>query len=211
MNWPGRERWVTLWQAVYASGDPSPWYERLSAAYYEPHRHYHNQQHIAECLAEFDQARHLAWRPATVELALWFHDAVYDPKAGDNEEQSAELAAGCLGHAGLPNTFIESVRRLVMATKRHEVEPGSDEAVMVDVDLSVLGQPAKRFAEYEEQIRQEYAWVPAGVFGPKRAEILEGFLVRQHIFNTQWFREKYERSARCNLEASIRKIKDSGG
>ena len=79
-------------------------------------------------MAEFDQARHLARQPTAVELALWFHDAVYDAKAGDNEERSAELAACCLGDARVPSMFIESVRRLVMATKRHEAEPGSDEA-----------------------------------------------------------------------------------
>jgi predicted metal-dependent HD superfamily phosphohydrolase len=56
------------------------WYQRLTDAYAEPQRHYHNQQHIAECLAEFDQARHLAQQPTAVELALWFHDAVYDPR-----------------------------------------------------------------------------------------------------------------------------------
>ena len=95
MNWPTQHRWTALWPRAGAS-IPAGWYERLTAAYAEPHRHYHNQQHIAECLAEFDQARHLALQPEAVELALWFHDAVYDPKAGDNEEQSAALAQRCL-------------------------------------------------------------------------------------------------------------------
>ena len=94
-----------------------------------------------------------------------------------------------------------------MATKRHEAEPDSDEAVVVDVDLSILGQGEKRFAEYEEQIRQEYEWVPATVFVSKRTEILEIFLARKHIFHTELFREKYERSARRNLEASLTKLK----
>jgi predicted metal-dependent HD superfamily phosphohydrolase len=207
MSLPEKERWVTCWQSVGVTGDPHGWYARLALVYGEPHRHYHNGQHIAECLTEFDRARHLARQPPAVELALWFHDSVYDPKASDNEERSAELAACCLGHARLPNAFIESVRKLVMTTKRHEAEPDSDGAVMVDVDLSILGQREKRFVEYEEQIRQEYEWVPATVFASKRTEILERFLDRKHIFHTELFREKYERSARRNLEASITKLK----
>jgi hypothetical protein len=127
-------------------GDPEVWYARLASAYAEPHRHYHNQQHIVECLAGFDQARHLAKQSPAVEFALWFHYAVYDPRASDNEERSVELAACCLEDAGLPITVINSVRKLVMATKRHEAEPDSDEAVTVDVDLSILGQVQKRFA-----------------------------------------------------------------
>jgi len=89
MSWPGQDRWLRLWRAAGAFGAPAGWYQRLTQAYAESQRHYHNQQHIAECLAEFDAARHLAQQPVALELALWFHDAVYDPKAGDNEEQSA--------------------------------------------------------------------------------------------------------------------------
>src|SRR6185436_9293929 len=96
MNWPAQERWRRLWQAAGATGEPAGWYEKLTAAYAEPQRHYHNQQHIAECLAEFDRARHLTQQPVELELALWFHDAVYEPKASDNEEQSAALAQHCL-------------------------------------------------------------------------------------------------------------------
>jgi len=211
MSWQGREMWAALWRNIGASGDPSPWYDRLAAAYSEPHRRYHNQQHIAECLAEFDPAHHLAKQPDAVEFALWFHDVVYEPKAGDNEERSAELAVSCLAQANLAETFVEGVRKIVIATKHHEAQPGSDEAVMIDVDLSILGQGEKRFAEYEEQIRHEYDWVPAVVFALKRAEILESFLARKNIFNTDFFREKYEGHARRNLQASIDRLKGSPG
>jgi predicted metal-dependent HD superfamily phosphohydrolase len=207
MSLPDKERWMACWRSVRAAGDPDGWYARLALAYREPHRHYHNGQHIAECLSEFDHARHLIQEPAAVELAIWFHDAVYDPKAEDNEERSAEMAECSLAHAQLAGTFIEGVRKLVMATKRHEAKTDSDEAVMVDVDLSILGQGEKRFAEYEEQIRREYEWVPARVFASKRAEILERFFGRKQIFHTEWFREKYERSARRNLEASVTGLK----
>jgi predicted metal-dependent HD superfamily phosphohydrolase len=206
MNWPGQDRWQRLWQAVGASGDSAAWYERLTRAYAEPHRHYHNQQHIAECLAEFDGARHLAHQPEAVELALWFHDAVYDPKAGDNEEQSAALAKSCLEAAGWPD-LAETVAALVMATQLHDTAAVPDAALMVDVDLSILGQGETRFAEYEAQIRQEYGWVPKPIFDSRRTEILQRFLDREHIYTTEYFAIRYERNARHNLEQSIRKLK----
>src|SRR5262245_24634607 len=189
MNGLSQRRWAGLWQAVGARGDPLPWYERLSSAYAQPHRHYHNQQHIAECLVEWDRARHLARNLEAIELALWFHDAVYDPKAGDNEEQSADLAKRCLAEAALPDAFTDMVGQLVMATKGHEVAADGDTAVMIDVDLSILGQPEKRFVEYEAQIRQEYAWVPRIIFAPKRAKILKTFLARERIYTTDWFHD----------------------
>ena len=203
MNWPSRDRWRTLWQSAGAGESAPGWYERLADAYAEPQRHYHNQQHIAECLAEFDQARSWARQPAAVEFALWFHDAVYDPKAGDNEEKSAALARGCLAEGNAARLFTETVVKLVLATKNHPGHSDADTDLIVDVDLSILGRDEKRFVEYETQIRQEYSWVPASIFAPKRIEILERFLARERIFSTNWFRDKYEVQARRNLATSI--------
>jgi predicted metal-dependent HD superfamily phosphohydrolase len=206
MNWPAQDRWQRLWLDAGASGDSATWYQRLTQAYAEPQRHYHNQQHIAECLAEFDGARHLAHQPASVELALWFHDSVYDPKAGDNEEQSAALAKNCLEAAGL-SRLASTVNELVMTTKTHHAEAGPDAALVVDVDLSILGQSEARFAEYESQIRKEYGWVPKPIFNSKRKEILQRFLGREHIYTTEYFANRYEEAARRNLERSIGKLK----
>lgn len=207
MSWPGPERWERLWRALNAQGDPLPWYERLRAAYAEPQRHYHNQQHIAECLAEFDGARHLVRQPEAVEAAIWFHDAIYKPRAADNEEQSAALAAHCLAEAGVSPTLSDKVGQLVMATKSHNSGADADTAVMVDVDLSIFGQSEERFLEYEAQIRKEYAWVPKIIFAPKRAQILEGFLKRERIYATDFFHAKYDASARQNLRLSISKLR----
>ncbi|HAB16929.1 MAG TPA: hypothetical protein DCE44_10815 [Verrucomicrobiales bacterium] len=185
------------------------WYVRLSAAYSETHRYYHNQQHIFECLAEFASARCLARQPGIVDLALWFHDAVYDPRSSDNEERSAELAQRSCADAGLSQDAARTVAQLVMATKTHECTGDLDAAMMVDVDLSILGRDVDRFCEYERQIRQEYAWVPDPIFASKRAEILNRFLSRPRLFTTDWFFRKYELQARQNLELSIQNLTSS--
>lgn len=206
MNWPGQERWLRLWEASGIGGDAAPWFEKLTQAYAEPQRLYHNQQHIAECLAEFDGAKQLAQDPAAVELALWFHDAVYDPRAGDNEERSAAMAMSCLESGG-QSKLAATVGSLVMATKTHSTEAGPDAGLLVDVDLGILGQSEQRFYEYEAQIREEYHWVPRLVFQPRRAEILQRFLDRKRIYATDLFAAKYEEAARRNLENSIQRLK----
>lgn len=209
MNTLELERWQQLWRSLGAKGDAVGWYETLMRAYAEPQRYYHNQRHIADCLAEFDAARSLARQPEVVELALWFHDAVYDPKAADNEEQSAALAKRCLVVEGL-GELAEVVARLIMATKAHDTMPATDAALLVDVDLSILGQSAARFAEYEAQIRAEYAWVAAEVFALKRGEILQRFLARPQIYRTEAFFGRYETQARRNLAESIRVLSARG-
>ncbi len=144
-----------LWQRLGARGDPAPIHTRLIAAWSEPQRSYHTVQHLEECLALFEEARTAGGmkNPDAIEMALWLHDAVYDPKAPDNEEQSAALA----GELHLPASVEAEIRRLVLGTKTHAATADDDSAWMVDIDLAILGQPEARFREYEEQIAREYA------------------------------------------------------
>ena len=199
------ERWSQLWRTATNSAPPVEYYARLVAMYSEPHRHYHNLQHIADCLGEFDRAKQLATDTTAVELAIWLHDAVYDPRSADNEERSAGLAGDWLrkcGAAGLAG----SVAQLILATKSHDARLHADAPLLVDVDLSILGRPPERFWEYEQQIRKEYDWVAAEVFATKRAEILQKFLARPRIYHTEMFFQKLEVQARINLGDSIRQL-----
>ncbi|PWU20136.1 MAG: N-methyl-D-aspartate receptor NMDAR2C subunit [Verrucomicrobia bacterium] len=207
MNEPNPDRWLRLWSQADLQGDPLPTWRELVSLYSEPPRHYHNLRHISECLAEFDSARHLAQTPVAVELAIWFHDAVYDTHAQDNEEKSAGLATCCLAKAKASDELSKSVAALVLSTKSHDSSLHPDAPLIVDVDLSILGKARELFQEYESQIRSEYAWVPEAVFAAKRAEILEHFLARVRIYTTTHFFEKYEQQARFNLQESLRKLK----
>jgi predicted metal-dependent HD superfamily phosphohydrolase len=166
----------------------------LKGRYAEPHRRYHTLEHIEHCLREFDPRQ--AREPEAVELAIWFHDAIYDTRRSDNEERSAAWLLELLPEA-------KRAAELILVTKHHKPST-PDEALLVDVDLAILGQPAERFDLYERQIREEYAWVPGPIFRMKRASIMRGFLKRPFIYGTDAFRAKYEAAARANLSRSKR-------
>jgi predicted metal-dependent HD superfamily phosphohydrolase len=178
--------------------------EQLLARYAEPHRRYHSQQHLHECLAHLVPALHLAEHPGEVEIALWFHDAIYELKAQDNEAQSAQWAARSLVAAGLSSDVCERAEALVMATRHAALPPSGDAQLLVDVDLAILGAAPERFAEYERQIREEYAWVPGWIFRRKRRAVLRQFLARDPIYATAHFRERLEAAARRNLAQAVR-------
>jgi len=205
--------WAELWRRLNARGDADAVFAELAAHYAESHRAYHNLAHIADCLEQFAPAHALAGNAAAVELALWYHDVIYDPRARDNEERSAEVAVHAADKMGLAKDFAEAVRTLILATKKHDVSLAPDAAVMVDVDLSILGRAPQRFDEYERQIRQEYAWVPDDTFAAGRAAVLESFLLRPAIYATEFFRSQYEHQARANMARSVEKMKgpDSSG
>ncbi len=197
--------WQTLWHTLGARGDFSLWHRRLVTAYGERHRHYHNLQHIEECLAELAAAEVATESRESIGMALWFHDAVYEPRSATNEEDSARLAEECLTGVGVAANRVAEISRLILATKTHRAE-GRDAAMLLDIDLAILGQPSARFWQYEEAIRAEYAWVPEETFRTKRAEILSGFLQRPALYQTPDFSTRYEIAARTNLAAAIDRL-----
>jgi predicted metal-dependent HD superfamily phosphohydrolase len=178
-------------------------FDELVARYSEPHRKYHTLQHLAECLAHVEAVGHLAEQPGEVEIALWFHDGIYDTQGHDNERQSADWARAVLEGHGAPPATVQRVDELVMATCHSALPVSPDAKLLVDVDLSILGALPPRFAEYEEQIRQEYAFVPEELFRRKRGEILGAFLARPAIYSTPYFQAALEARARDNLRLAI--------
>ena len=200
--------WRRAWADVGVAAADAALLQRLLAAWCEPQRRYHTLQHLAECIAAFTAARALAGRPGEVELALWFHDAIYDVHRDDNEALSADWAHAALAGAGAGEGAAARVRELVLATRHAAPASTPDEGLLVDIDLSILGAPAERFAQYEAQVRAEYAWVDEATFRRRRREVLTGFLARPTIYATDHFRTLLEAVARANLGRSIEQLED---
>lgn len=210
MNTALRERWLKLAQSLGWQGDAAAVWAVLQTRYAEPVRAYHNLDHIAACLRAFDEAPRDGADGIAVELAIWFHDAIYDPQAKDNEVQSAELFAGMAKLAGLSEALSERVRGLILITQHKAPPQTSEEQLLVDVDLSILGADETAFAEYERQIRSEYAWVLEKDFGLRRAAVLEQFLQREQIYLTAYFFHRYEANARENLRGACERWRSLG-
>jgi predicted metal-dependent HD superfamily phosphohydrolase len=191
--------WKASWERLGLSA-PAGLLEALLAAYREPQRHYHTLQHLEECLRLATDYVEQADHPAELELALWFHDAVYDVRAHDNEARSAQWAVSALRESGLAKEACERIHALIMATRHSALPDTPDAALLTDIDLAILGAPDARFAEYERQIRAEYAWVPPDVYADKRRRVLLGFLQREHIYATPLLRARFEAPARANLQ-----------
>ena len=202
-----KEKFTNLWNRIKAQGSAEQEFARLKTMYSEPQRFYHNITHIGSCLTELDSARDLVQQPNLVEFAIWYHDAIYNPKAKDNEEQSAQLAYGVCLVAKIPNDFANRTKDLILVTKHDAVPQGIDARVLVDIDLSILGKKPEEFDEYERNIRKEYSLVPEEQFRQGRSAILQIFLSRDSIYLTDFFKGKYESQARANLQRSIEALR----
>lgn len=199
--------WIKLLERYKVPAEEAyPAFDVLVAAYTAPERHYHNLEHLTEM---FRVAGRLALNtddPSAVQLAIWFHDAVYDPRAKDNESRSGELAVDLLGPIGVPASTIERIVRLIRATAHLDSsDPPADRdtAVILDADLAILGAAPERYQRYAGDIRKEYAWVPEEDYRKGRAAVLSRFLARPRIYAHLIMFEEGEQQARANLAAEL--------
>ncbi len=215
-----QKRWIHLWQQLGTTPPAGSW-EQLSDLYNTAGRHYHNLTHIQDCLRCLDLA---IVHPVVsissddrspIELAIWFHDVIYDPQSLNNELRSAEFAHRTIQKAGLDPACADLVYQLILATSHHPpVIAGMAKAIshdylmllLLDIDLAILGSPPATFEAYEVNIRQEYAWVPEATFQQKRIELLQAFLDRPNIYQTAYGQATWESAARRNLAQSIAQL-----
>jgi predicted metal-dependent HD superfamily phosphohydrolase len=202
---PLRQRWHQLLAPFAPPADAvEPVWRLLADAYSGPERHYHDLTHVRHVLDVLEAFRTPEHHAAALDLAAWFHDAVYDPRAADNEERSAALAADCLGRLGVPAEVRQEVGRLILLTKTHQTGLGDpDGQFLLDADLAILGAAPEVYRRYAAAVRREYAWVPDADFRAGRARVLQLFLRRDHIYQTVPLRAALEAAARRNLEQEL--------
>lgn len=203
---------LTRWEGLWADpGLARKAGEELVDRWREPHRVYHSTLHLAVALDALDtiagDARvpdRALWR---ARLALWFHDAVHDGVAGQDEERSAALVAELLGPlagTGVSAEDLDEVARLVMVTADHD--PAPDDVVgglVSDADLAVLGGSAAVYTRYTRQVRAEYCDVPEALFRAGRAQVLRTLLDGGPLFRTAPGAARWQDAAEANLRGEL--------
>lgn len=193
--------WFELYQHYHFS-EPQKVFNKLIAAYSEKQRAYHTLQHLYECLILLESIRVDLKDAHAVELAIWFHDAVYDPQAKDNEPKSAALFEQYLAQ-DLSIDIIQKIKSWIIATQKHEVTDELDLQFLLNIDLAILAASPERFDEYEQQIQQEYAWVDPDVYSIKRKQVLAHFYQIEPLYQTEYFQQRLEQRAKSNLKNII--------
>jgi len=181
---------------------------KARAAYAEPHRRYHDERHLKECLAELDWVVGLAERERRLlKWAILWHDTVYEPGRSDNEDRSAELAVSELTRCGVPEADAAEVARLIRLTEKHRTDPGDRlGALMISIDLAILGADEERYALYVRDVRSEYSHVPDEMWRTGRALVLKRLLDSDPLYPDEDFRARLEAQAWRNMESELKTL-----
>jgi predicted metal-dependent HD superfamily phosphohydrolase len=191
----------------------APLRAELVAVYTAPDRHYHDLRHVETLLGLADAcAGEIADRDA-VDAAIWFHDAVYDTRRGDNEERSAALAAERLTGT-TDNDRVARIAAMIRATAGHAMPDCADAAaahdcaLFLDMDLAILGSREADFDAFDAAVRREYDWVTDEQWSLGRRAVLAGLLARATIYATARFRASHDKAARRNLARAIARLRE---
>lgn len=207
-----QERFFTVFPGNTAQRH-SEW-ERIHKAYTGPKRHYHNLSHLQQMFTELGHYPEPIAQPEALDIAIFYHDLVYNPLRKDNEAASARLAATALQaiEPAQPEQYknttlpIPKITRWITATKDHRIPAGHtdpDLAVLLDIDLCILGSSEAEYATYAANVRREYSIYPDLLYYPARKKAMRTFLERDNIYRTAFFRAKYEAQARKNIRNEI--------
>lgn len=179
----------------------------LASFYSEEERYYHNLNHVYSMLKGLKENKDIAEDYLSIYLAIWFHDAIFDPQSSNNEERSAELAASELQKLRLPESKIKFCCELILSTKFHIPACNCRDCdLFLDLDLAILGKEPHIYHEYAQNVRKEYSWVPEDTFIKGRYNILNQIISRDRIYNTERFYQLYEKQARKNILTEISEI-----
>ncbi|HAA27930.1 MAG TPA: hypothetical protein DCE56_10050 [Cyanobacteria bacterium UBA8553] len=179
----------------------------IATAYSGADRHYHNLTHILQVLQIINSMRPQAENPAALEFSAWFHDIIYDPKAKDNEEKSAEYATNILKLIKIPSATIDKVAKIILATKTHQAPDNDiDIYIFLDADLSILGASSWEYNIYNRGIRKEYSWLSEAEYRWGRIQVLQKFIEGERIYLTDQIFDAREIKARQNIQTEIESL-----
>lgn len=180
-------------------------FSKLQSAHSEQHRAYHTAEHINACLRHLDTHKDKAERPDLIELAIWFHDAIYKPMSKTNEADSAEIAREHLG-TYLSSERMDWIDNAIRLTQTHGDTQDADTALLLDIDLSILATPSDVYRRYTRDVRREYRWVPRPLYRAGRRKVLQHFLDMPRIYKTDRLADEWEDQARTNLANELENL-----
>ncbi|WP_159799992.1 hypothetical protein [Flavobacterium sp. MK4S-17] len=166
-------------------------------------RHYHTLQHLENIFKELCECYDEISDWDTILFSLFYHDVIYNSSKKDNEEKSVDVAVKCLLQINYHSHRIDLCCQEIMATKSHTINDNYDVNLFTDADLSILGYSWEKYEEYYKQVRKEYSIYPDFLYKPGRKKVLQHFLDMESIFKTEFFKNKYENTARTNIQKEL--------
>ena len=179
---------------------------KIEKKHSEKGRFYHNLDHLENMFLELEAVKDQILNYTAITFSVFYHDIIYDATSRANEEKSAEFAVSRLEELNTDQAIIKEVFEQILATKTHQISNHHDTNYLLDADLSVLGKDPETYRDYTKKIRKEYSFYPDLLYKPGRKKVLQHFLELESIFKTDYFKSKYEKQAKENIQSELNNL-----
>lgn len=179
---------------------------KIEKKHSEKGRFYHNLDHLENMFLELEAVKDQILNYTAITFSVFYHDIIYDATSRANEEKSAEFAVSRLEELNTDQAIIKEVFEQILATKTHQISNHHDTNYLLDADLSVLGKDPEAYRDYTQKIRKEYSFYPDLLYKPGRKKVLQHFLELESIFKTDYFKSKYEKQAKENIQSELNNL-----
>lgn len=179
---------------------------KIEKKHSEKGRFYHNLDHLENMFLELEAVKDQILNYTAITFSVFYHDIIYDATSRANEEKSAEFAVSRLEELNIDKAIIKEVFEQILATKTHQISNHHDTNYLLDADLSILGKDPETYMDYTKKIRKEYSFYPNLLYKPGRKKVLQHFLELESIFKTDYFKSKYEKQAKENIQSELKNL-----
>lgn len=162
------------------------------------HNYKHTQRVVKSSKELIEKSQISVKQEEAVLLAAWLHDTGYIKEYKGHEEESVEIAREWLKQNNVDEETIETVSRIILATRMH-VEPQDNlEKIIKDADTSHLAKDY--FEETSEFLRQELKLLKIKNFSDREwiKQNIDLFTTK-HEFYTEYARRNWKEQKDKNL------------
>ncbi len=201
-----RKEWEKLaYKYIDDESIVNQYWSEILKKYSSKSRHYHNLYHLYNMFNRVEDFKDEIFDLDVLKFSIWYHDIIYKSTRKDNEKKSADISEKRLKSLRINEKRLNFVKKLIVSTKNHQIiiEGNTDNAIFLDLDLSILGTDWHNYKKYTESIRREYAIYPDFMYNNGRKKVLNHFLERKTLYFTQVYQTKFETKARENLIKEI--------
>ncbi|XP_058463243.1 uncharacterized protein LOC131437730 [Malaya genurostris] len=198
-----------IWQNITTALEVPPevadkWLAKLKGQYSLPGRHYHSESQMIHRKAEY-----LSGASVCIQLASLFQYYHFDPEK-DCVSENCDVLKEFLIDAKLDNKPLENnILQLLGDVNVDSFDLPEDELLYFqDLDLLMLGYSPENYKQYTVQLRQEYSTMDEQSYNKMRLKILRSFNRIPFIYASKEFSEKYESTARANIESEIKELEN---
>jgi predicted metal-dependent HD superfamily phosphohydrolase len=178
---------------------------------YKTSRYYHDLNHIEHLLNYMNDFYLCLEDKLILELAIWFHDSIYNSKSKDNEINSVFYLINFLNN--VPNfnllnfKFSVPVFKMILCTRHNNTSTTRLEKIMCDIDLRD-GFNEGHYMDNSINIKKEFSHLSDEEWIEGRINFLNDFLKRKRIYQTDEYYNKYEEQAKLNLNKELNYLKN---